>query len=122
MFGSSSDDKNLSFVQIQKIRRRQITCYSNIKFVRRWVKMRCCNRRGLWFPAFSPFPSKSSIGLFLKFVKSRHCVVKGYHPRFDQNYCHCFSHRCLTCLVSYSPSIKGLYDTRHVRNLYREAE
>ena len=33
-------------------------------------------RRKCWFPAFSPFPTMFSKGLFLRVVKSQHRVVK----------------------------------------------
>ena len=35
------------------------------------------NGRKCWLPAFSPFPTIFSKGLFVRVVKSRDCVLKG---------------------------------------------
>ena len=36
----------------------------------------CGKRRKWWLPAFSPFPTMFSKGLFVRVIKSRDCVVK----------------------------------------------
>ena len=38
----------------------------------------CGKRRKCWSPAFSPFPTMFSKGLFFRVVKSLDCVVMGY--------------------------------------------
>ena len=37
----------------------------------------CGKRIKCWFPAFSPFPTMFSKGLFFRVIKSRDCVIKG---------------------------------------------
>ena len=66
-------------VQIQSICRRQNKCDQQIieisvgKGGKHSEKRRKC-----WLPAFSPFPTMFSKGLFPSVVKSRDCVVKSY--------------------------------------------
>ena len=65
---------NFRLVQIESICRRQIECDRIIEIYFWKGRKHCGKRRKFWLPAFSPFPTMFSKGLFLKVVKSRDCV------------------------------------------------
>ena len=45
------------------------------------VTKHCGKRRKCWFPAFSPFPTMFSEGVFLGIVESWDCVVNSFRPK-----------------------------------------
>ena len=65
----------IRLVQIESICKQQNK--RNLKTAILFGKGRkhCGKRRKCWLPAFSPFPTMFSKGIFLKAVKSRNCFV-----------------------------------------------
>ena len=53
-----------------------IQCESKIEICFGKSRKHCGKRRKCWLPAFSPFPTNFSKGLFLRVVKSQDCVLK----------------------------------------------
>ena len=70
--------QNFRQVQIESLYRQQNKCESKIEIWYGKGRKHCGKRRKCWLPAFSPYLTMFSKGLFLRIVKSYDCVVKDY--------------------------------------------
>ena len=73
---SLPNGKILDLSKVKALCRPQFKCVSKIEICFGKGRKHCGKRRKCWLPAFSPFPTMFSKGLFLRVVKSRDCVVK----------------------------------------------
>ena len=73
---SFPNDKILAKTKLKAFADDKFDMAEKLKFVLEMVEKHHGKRRKCWLPAFSPFPTMFSKGLFPRVVKSWDCVVK----------------------------------------------
>ena len=76
LFNSLPNDKFLDWSILKAFADDKLNLAKKLEFALGRVE-NCGKRIKCWLPAFSPFPTMFSEGLYLKFVKSRDHVVNG---------------------------------------------
>ena len=70
------NDKKYDQFEFKEFEDNKLNITKKLKFVLGKSRKQCRKRRKCWLPAFSPFPTMFSRGLFIRVVKSKACVVK----------------------------------------------